>query len=145
MNYSYSAKNNAFYSNELKSEYQQSETWDTDAVVVSDEIFYQFSDIPPKGKVRAAGNDGLPAWVDIPHPTHEELIAIAELEKQRLINQANEYINNKQWPGKAAIGRIKSDEMTQYNLWLDYLDTLEAVDTVSAPNIEWPIQIFDSI
>ncbi|WP_204528018.1 tail fiber assembly protein, partial [Citrobacter cronae] len=30
---------------------------------------------------------------------------------------------------KAAIGRLKGDELAQYNLWLDYLDALEALDT----------------
>ncbi|HAM7310049.1 TPA: tail fiber assembly protein, partial [Escherichia coli] len=82
--------------------------------------------------------DGMPAWIDIPPPTHEEQIAAAELEKQQLINQVNEYINSKQWPGKAAIGRLKDEELAQYNLWLDYLDTLELVDTSGAPDIEWP-------
>lgn len=42
-------------------------------------------------------------------------------------------MNSRQWPGKAAIGRLKGDDLTQYNLWLDYLDALEAVDTSSAP------------
>ncbi|MFL3493124.1 tail fiber assembly protein, partial [Citrobacter cronae] len=37
------------------------------------------------------------------------------------------------------IGRLKGDELTQYNLWLDYLDELEAVDTSSAPDINWPV------
>ncbi|STP21007.1 tail fiber assembly protein [Escherichia coli] len=46
-----------------------------------------------------------------------------------MINQVNEYINSKQWPGKAAIGRLKGEELAQYNLWLDYLDALELVDT----------------
>ncbi|WP_250205575.1 tail fiber assembly protein, partial [Escherichia coli] len=40
--------------------------------------------------------------------------------------------------GKAAIGRLKGEELAQYNLWLDYLDALELVDTSSAPDIEWP-------
>lgn len=79
-----------------------------------------------------------PAWSEIPPPTHEEQIAAAELEKQQLINQANDYMNSKQWPGKAAIGRLKGDELAQYNLWLDYLDALELVDTSSVPDIEWP-------
>ncbi|TXR27865.1 tail fiber assembly protein, partial [Escherichia coli] len=70
--------------------------------------------------------------------TSEELISIAESNKQRLVNQANEYMNSKQWPGKAAIGRLKGEELAQYNLWLDYLDALELVDTSSAPDIEWP-------
>ncbi|HBU8587222.1 TPA: tail fiber assembly protein, partial [Escherichia coli] len=81
--------------------------------------------------------DGLPAWADIPPPTREEQIASAETKKQQLINQANEYINSKQWPGKASIGRLKGEELAQYNLWLDYLDALELVDTSGAPDIEW--------
>ncbi len=47
-------------------------------------------------------------------------------------------MNNKQWPGKAAIGRLKGEELAQYNLWLDYLDALDAVDPSSAPDIQWP-------
>ncbi|EFO3674890.1 tail fiber assembly protein, partial [Escherichia coli] len=62
----------------------------------------------------------------------------AESERQLLLNQANEYMNSKQWPGKAAIGRLKSEELAQYNSWLDYLDALELVDTTGAPDIEWP-------
>ena len=81
----------------------------------------------------------MPAWIDIPPPTHEEQIAAAELEKQQLINQVNEYINSKQWPGKSVLGRLKDDELTQYNLWLDYLDALEAVDVSSAPDIVWAL------
>lgn len=48
-------------------------------------------------------------------------------------------MNSKQWPGKAAIGRLKGDELEQYGLWLDYLDALEVLNISSAPDIEWPI------
>ncbi|MFP2753350.1 tail fiber assembly protein, partial [Escherichia coli] len=65
-------------------------------------------------------------------------ILLATAQKQNLIDNANEYMNSKQWPGKAAIGRLKGDELEQYNLWLDYLDALELVDTSGAPDIEWP-------
>ncbi|WP_137648121.1 tail fiber assembly protein, partial [Escherichia albertii] len=70
--------------------------------------------------------------------THEEQLSEAERKKQALINRVNEYINSKQWPGKAAIGRLKGEELAQYNSWLDYLDALEMVDISSAPDIEWP-------
>ncbi|AIR65082.1 tail fiber assembly protein [Cedecea neteri] len=73
--------------------------------------------------------------------TLEELIASAEAEKQSRIAQANEYINNKQWPGKAAMGRLKDTEKGQYNEWLDYLDALDAVDTSFAPEIDWPVKL----
>lgn len=65
-------------------------------------------------------------------------IKLAEDEKSRLTQGANDYINSKQWPGKAAMGRLKDTEKAQYNLWLDYLDELEAVDTSKAPDITWP-------
>ena len=39
---------------------------------------------------------------------------------------------------RAGIGRLKGEELAQYNLWLDYLDALELVDTSGAPDIEWP-------
>ncbi|WP_112872552.1 tail fiber assembly protein [Escherichia coli] len=105
-----------------------------------DEVIFReyFYDTPPEGKYRCVGEDGLPAWADIPPPTREEQIASAETKKQQLINQANDYMNSRQWVGKAAIGRLKGEELAQYNLWLDYLDALELVDTSSAPDIEWP-------
>lgn len=66
-------------------------------------------------------------------------IKLADDEKSRLTQGASDYINSKQWPGKAAMGRLNDTEKAQYNLWLDYLDALEAVDTSSAPDIEWPL------
>ncbi|MFW7511801.1 tail fiber assembly protein, partial [Escherichia coli] len=106
---------------------------------VSDDVYNEFAiNTPPDGKIRVAGENGLPTWALIPSPSHEELIQQAESERQLLLNQANEYMNSKQWPGKAAIGRLKDEELAQYNLWLDYLDALELVDTSSVPDIEWP-------
>ncbi|WHM95549.1 tail fiber assembly protein [Citrobacter freundii] len=77
-------------------------------------------------------------WVTDANAQHLADVASAEADKQSRIDKANDYINSKQWPGKAAIGRLKADELAQYNLWLDYLDALEAVKPSSAPDIEWP-------
>ena len=135
-NYVFSANTLAFYPVEMKEAYENAGSWPDDATEVSDETYAEFL-IPPAGKMRSSEN-GLPCWKDIPPPTNEDQVTEAENEKLSLINQANYYMNNKQWPGKAAIGRLKGDELTHYNLWLDYLDALETVDTSSAPNIEWP-------
>ncbi|WP_434082029.1 tail fiber assembly protein [Escherichia coli] len=78
-------------------------------------------------------------WITDTAAERDAHIAAAEAKKQFLIDQANVYMNNKQWPGKAAIGRLTGEELAQYNLWLDYLDELEAVDTSSAPDINWPV------
>ncbi|WP_317180018.1 tail fiber assembly protein [Lelliottia amnigena] len=73
-----------------------------------------------------------------PEKSHEELVVEAEMEREGRLQFANSYMNSKQWPGKAAIGRLKGDELAQYNLWLDHLDALVAVDTTAGPNIFWP-------
>ena len=135
--YIFSADKNAFFPVELKIAYQESGEWPDDGIEIDDTVAAEFMKEAPEGKYRGV-IDGMPAWIDIPPPTHEEQIAAAELEKQQLINQINEYINRKQWLGKAAIGRLKGEELAQYNLWLDYLNALELVDTSSAPDIEWP-------
>ncbi|HHV2514511.1 tail fiber assembly protein [Escherichia coli] len=77
-------------------------------------------------------------WITDVNARHDAFVADGIAKKQQLINLANEYINSKQWPGKAAIGRLKGEELAQYNLWLDYLDALEVTDISSAPDIEWP-------
>lgn len=77
-------------------------------------------------------------WVTDSEAQHTADVATAEGEKQSRSNLTNDYMNSKQWPGKAALGRLKEAEKEQYNLWLDYLDALEAVDTSSAPDINWP-------
>lgn len=73
-----------------------------------------------------------------PPPTQEEIIAAADAEKNRLTDDANDYINSKQWPGKAALGRLTSAEKELYNAWLDYLDKIEAIVPSMAPEIIWP-------
>lgn len=136
--YIFSADKNAFFPVALKIAYQEAGAWPDDGVEIDDTTAAEFMKEAPEGKYRGV-IDAMPAWIDIPPPTHEEQIAAVELEKQQLINKANEYINSKQWPGKAAIGRLKGEELAQYNLWLDYLDALELVDASGAPDIEWPL------
>ncbi|MGP4184563.1 tail fiber assembly protein [Escherichia coli] len=137
MEFLWSPANLSFFPESLIQEYIDA-GWDlSDAVAISDTVRAEYGGVWPQGKILSSVN-GMPAWADIPPPTHEEQIAAAELEKQQLIDRVNEYINSKQWPGKAAIGRLKGEELAQYNLWLDYLDALEMVDISSAPDIEWP-------
>ncbi|HBL7129504.1 tail fiber assembly protein [Enterobacter asburiae] len=109
-----------------------------DLIEITESVYDEFMAGSTTKKMVPGANG--PAWADIPPPTHDELVAAAEAEKQQRIDLANEYMNGKQWPGKAAIGRLKGDELAQYNLWLDYLDALEAIDTSTAPDITWPEQ-----
>ncbi|ENU7018895.1 tail fiber assembly protein [Escherichia coli] len=136
--YKFDPKNALFYPAASISDYKLSEDEIATFTDISEEDATEFLGFPPSGKIRGSDGYGNPAWVEIPPPSHEELIEQAESERQLLINHANEYMNSKQWPGKAAIGRLNGEELAQYNLWLDYLNALELVDTSSAPDIEWP-------
>ncbi|QGU14883.1 tail fiber assembly protein [Leclercia sp. 119287] len=137
--YKYDPATNAFYPYSLKESYEATGSWPEAGVDVDEQTYSAFL-VAPEGKIREANENGYPSWADIPPPSHEEQVAAADAEKQGKIDQANTFINSKQWPGKAAIGRLKGDELARYNEWLDYLDALEAVDVTTAPDIIWPEQ-----
>ena len=109
-----------------------------DAFDIEDALYYELMNGQSTGKIIINNPDNYPVLTEYPAKTQEQEIAEAEGMKSILIEQTNEYMNSKQWPGKAAIGRLKGEELAQYNLWLDYLDALELVDTSGAPDIEWP-------
>lgn len=72
-------------------------------------------------------------------PTKEELIAAAESDRQSRIDYATSRIIV--WQTKLLMGRKLTDsEMAQLNSWMDYIDALAAVDTSTAPDIDWPEQ-----
>ncbi|HCC3329599.1 TPA: tail fiber assembly protein [Salmonella enterica] len=137
MAYQYSALTNMFYPESELTAYKSNGSIPNDLKPVSDDAC-EFMGLPPEGKIRGGNAEGMPCWIDIPQPTQEELFAIAERERQRRINATTDYMNSKQWPGKAAMGRLSGVDKAQYNLWLDYHDALEAVDVSTAPDIKWP-------
>lgn len=73
-----------------------------------------------------------------PPPTIAQLIEQAEIKKQYLIAEVQ--TKTQMLQTKLALGRIKDDEKALLNAWLDYLDMLEAVDTTTAPDIDWPVK-----
>lgn len=138
MNYWFSGKNNAFYPITMKEAYLVAGSLPPDIVEVSDAVYAEYSGEPPQGKVRGVDVSGHPVWLDLPPPTEEDLHAEAANIRQILIEQALDYISDKQWQGKAAMGRLKDGEREQYNAWLDYLDALDAVDISAVPDVNWP-------
>lgn len=77
-------------------------------------------------------------WVIDEDAKHTSDVLSAEKEKEFRINEANEYINRMQWPGKASLGRLKETEKAEYNKWIDYLDELFSTDTSTAPMVNFP-------
>ncbi|WP_289365814.1 tail fiber assembly protein [Pantoea stewartii] len=73
MQYIFSPSTKSFYLAELEADYRKSNTWPTDGIEVTDDVFNQFSGTPPEGKTRGAGKDSMPAWVDLPAKTNNDL------------------------------------------------------------------------
>ena len=122
----------------MQQEYEKAGVWIDGGVYVSEDVFCQYIE-PEDGKIIGTDKNGYPVWVDAPPPTHEDEVATAEAQKNRLIAEANAYINDNFWASKLALGRLADDEKSLFNAWLDYLDALKAVDTSSAPDINWPV------
>lgn len=137
-NYYFSPSTLAFYPECIISLYEAAGTLPKDLIEVSYDIFITYSGIPPEGKTRGAFGEGIPAWVTLPPLNYEQKIEVVEADKLARIEQANNYMNNKQWPGKAVMGRLSSTEVIHYNLWLDYLEALESIDTAIVPEPQWP-------
>jgi len=134
----YSATTNGAYPQSDIEIFKATGTWPDDAVLMSAEVFSEFfSELPPAGKIRVAGPDGLPAWADTPKPSIEELINQAEQQKQRRIDDAMQSISVIQL--KLQAGRkLTGEETLRLNQTLDYIDEVEATDIATAPDIIWP-------
>ncbi len=75
-------------------------------------------------------------WVTDKSAKKDSDIAAAEAQKQYLIAEVQ--TETQMLQTKLALGRIKPAELELLNAWLDYLELLEAVDTSTAPDIDWP-------
>ena len=138
--YLYSASNDNFYISTEKARYIANNAWPVDGVEVSMVAFTEFTQNAPDGKKRGADTKGHPTWADIPSLTHDEIVTLQELKKERLKNYANTYINEQHWSSKLMLGRLPDDEKLLFNKWLDYLDALKEINVSDAPNISWPIR-----
>ncbi|MDA8479353.1 tail fiber assembly protein [Citrobacter sp. Awk 4] len=136
--YFYSPSENAFYATGLKEDYEQAGTWPDDGVEIDDVLAEKFMNDAPEGKTRASGDDGLPCWVDIPPPTIDELIERAEVTRSNLIAEARDKISL--WQTELQLGIISDDDKASLIAWMKYIQALNAVDTSTAPDIEWPVK-----
>ena len=133
--YNYDAVTNSFYPYSLKSEYEAVGMWPDTGVDVDESIFKEFTSSSP-GKKRVAGDDGLPAWVDIPAPTHDELVEQAEAKRQSLLDEANKITAD--WRTELTLGIISDDDKAKLTEWMNYIKAVKAADTSTAPDVIWP-------
>ena len=112
------------------------ENWPDDAVLMTPEEMEEYYGKGSPPGMMLGSKDGRPAWVELPH---EMQVNIAAFKKQSLMDAANQKISV--WQTKLLMGRkLTETEMGQLNLWMDYIDVLDAIDPSDAPEIEWPVE-----
>ncbi|WP_437616569.1 tail fiber assembly protein [Erwinia sp. V71] len=76
-------------------------------------------------------------WVETGEVPPPDYLSPVISERDKLIADATQRITV--WQTKLLIGRkLTTEETTSLNAWLDYIDSLEALDLTTAPDIEWP-------
>lgn len=133
MSFLYNAKNNMFYPLEFKAKYEESGDWPSDATLVDDSVFTEFTGPAPDGKVRAAGADGLPFWADMPAPTEAEQVLQVEATRTALRAVADAEIAWRQDAVNAGIAT--EEEIAMLAEWKKYRVLLMRVD---ATKPVWP-------
>ncbi|MCX9039810.1 tail fiber assembly protein, partial [Citrobacter portucalensis] len=122
MGYIFSASKNAFYPLDKKRLYVNAGSWPDDGEPVSDDTFIKYSGSVPAGKMRGSIN-GLPAWVDVPPPTDEEIkaavISEAVRKKSALLAEASRVIQG--WQTDLLLGTISESDKTKLIEWRAYI------------------------
>jgi len=134
--YKFSATTAGFYPIDLLDSYEQAGTLPADLVDVTDEIYDEFTGQPPEGKTRGSNPEGLPAWVDIPQPTPEQMRSQAAQKKAQLLDEA--YAAMKPLELAVKHNMATDEDRAQLDAWERYSVLLSRVDTDKAPDIEWP-------
>lgn len=75
-------------------------------------------------------------WVTDADAQKSGLIKEAEQKKSALLNKAQSSISL--WQTELQLGIISDDDKVSLIAWMKYIQALNAVDTSTAPDIEWP-------
>lgn len=137
--YAYSAATNAFYPVALKSDYVMASSWPEDALEVDSSVYHEFAiGEPPEGKIRIAGDDGLPAWGDKPTPSKNVVLLQRSQTLKQLIQVAVAQISILQ--AGIDCGRSLDGDADALTAWQGYLcDLRELTDAqLSAPDFVFP-------
>lgn len=126
---------NSFYPEELKGEYIKAGTFPDDSILVSSDVFSEYSQNTPDGKMRGVKR-GKPAWVELPPPTQIEITTIARQKKSELSQEAESRIV--QLERKVKLEMANEVEAGLLKAWEIYTVKLDDVNPELAPEIEWP-------
>lgn len=94
------------------------------------------TNVTPDGKIWGGDKNGYPVLMDVPEPSHDDYVEMAEVEKSARVAAATNKISL--WQTKLQLAVITDDEKAELLIWLKYIDDVKAVDVSAAPDISWP-------
>ena len=75
-------------------------------------------------------------WVTNTESAHAAEVAKADANKNNLLNAAKQHISL--WQTQLQLGMISDADKAKLIEWMNYITALQAVDTSTAPDIQWP-------
>lgn len=130
--------NGSFYLFSMKESYEEAGTWPVNGADVDDETMVIYTGVAPKGKTLGADKEGNPTWLDIPPPSHEELVQVAENERQRLLTHADAVMLD--WRTELMLDEISDANSLALLAWMTYKNEVKAVDVTTDPeHVNWPV------
>jgi len=136
INFYYSATTNAFYPAALRADYDAAGTWPDDAQTLSDRCYQHLINGQSEGKIIVANEHSQPVLADPPAPSAEEIIARAESQKVKLMQEAENVIAPLSRAVKLGIATPEETEWLKQ--WEIYTVLLSRIDTSDPANIVWP-------
>lgn len=134
-NYYYSASLDAFYPASMEKDYIDAGTFPSDAMLVENAVFDEFSQ-NKEGMYRTANRKGELVWKNIPQKTKDEMIIEAEQIKRALIAESSAEIAPLQYAVDLSIAT--AEEILRLTKWKTYHVDLNRIDTSLAPDINYP-------
>lgn len=136
MGYVYSAKNNAFYTDELQADYEASGAWPGFFVRVTEDDYQAIMKGLADGLVVVSGKNGYPQLSERPAPSPEEQISMAEARRAELLAAAAEKIAPLQDASDLDIAT--KSEAAQLLAWKAYRVQLSRMVFTGTGEIDWP-------
>lgn len=96
--------------------------------------FIQMKGLRPDGDYIAEDNG---EWIPKPPPSQEELISLAQDEKDKKLANAHGKISF--WQAELQLGIISDSDKAELIRWMNYIKALNVVDVSTAPDIDWPM------
>ncbi|WP_410688528.1 tail fiber assembly protein [Citrobacter europaeus] len=129
----YSKSTGGFYDSEINGD-----DIPQDAVEITDETWMELLSGQEEGKIISADENGYPVLTDPPPLSHDELVQVAENERQRLLTHADAVMLD--WRTELMLGEISDANRAKLLASLAYKNEIKAVDVTTDPeHVNWPV------